>query len=192
MDAPRRWPREQDRAGRSIAHCMVKTMKTYGNLILMTVICIVIFWLAMALRPAQAQAFDLAEKMPVGGMMQCGDIKVRKLPNGKLESNLPVGVLPVEVKDNEIFLNGKQCAFWSAGKMTIVCGDVEAIAVVTYKPSSNLDVKVDIYPTDYPLPASRRQIKPGDRGELKDGFMYINGNRCVPVTHWICPEDKTC
>jgi len=53
--------------------------------------------------------------------------------------------------------------------------------------SSNLDVKVDVYPTDYPLPASRRQIKPGDRGELKDGFMYINGNRCVPVTHRICP-----
>lgn len=107
-------------------------MKTYGNLILMTVICIVIFWLAMALRPVQA--FDLAEKMPVGGMMQCGDIKVRKLPNGKLESNMPEGApLPIEVKDNEIFLNGKQCAFWSAGKMTIVCGDVEAIAVVTYQ-----------------------------------------------------------
>jgi len=96
-------------------------------------------------------------------MMQCGDIKVRKLPNGKLESNMPEGAtLPIEVKDNEIFLNGKQCAFWSAGKMTIVCGDVEAIAVVIYRPSSNLDVKVDIYPTDYPLPASRRQIKPGD------------------------------
>src|SRR5262245_51354236 len=30
-------------------------MKTYGNLILMTVICIVIFWVFMALRPASAQ-----------------------------------------------------------------------------------------------------------------------------------------
>jgi len=30
-------------------------MKTYGNLILMTVICIVIFWVFMALRPANAQ-----------------------------------------------------------------------------------------------------------------------------------------
>jgi hypothetical protein len=29
-------------------------MKTYGNIILMTVICIVIFWVFMALRPAQA------------------------------------------------------------------------------------------------------------------------------------------
>src|SRR5262249_9016245 len=30
-------------------------MKTYGNLILMTVICVVIFWVFMALRPANAQ-----------------------------------------------------------------------------------------------------------------------------------------
>jgi len=29
-------------------------MKTYGNIILMTVICIVIFWVFMALRPANA------------------------------------------------------------------------------------------------------------------------------------------
>ena len=32
-------------------------MKTYGNIILMTVICIVIFWVFMALRPASAQQF---------------------------------------------------------------------------------------------------------------------------------------
>ena len=29
-------------------------MKTYGNVILMTAICIVIFWVFMALRPADA------------------------------------------------------------------------------------------------------------------------------------------
>jgi hypothetical protein len=29
-------------------------MKTYGNIILMTVICIVVFWVFMALRPAHA------------------------------------------------------------------------------------------------------------------------------------------
>jgi len=33
-----------------------RAMKTFGNLILMTVICIVIFWIFMALRPAQAQS----------------------------------------------------------------------------------------------------------------------------------------
>src|SRR5215471_7002594 len=32
-------------------------MKTYGNIILMTVICIVLFWVFMALRPAQATFF---------------------------------------------------------------------------------------------------------------------------------------
>ena len=31
--------------------------KTTGNLVLMTAICIVIFWMFMALRPASAQAF---------------------------------------------------------------------------------------------------------------------------------------
>ena len=31
--------------------------KTYGNLILMTVVCIVIFWVFMALRPANAQMY---------------------------------------------------------------------------------------------------------------------------------------
>ena len=29
-------------------------MKTYGNIVLMAVICIVIFWVFMALRPANA------------------------------------------------------------------------------------------------------------------------------------------
>jgi hypothetical protein len=38
-------------------------MKTYGNLILMTVICIVIFWVFMALRPASAQD---ARRLPDG------------------------------------------------------------------------------------------------------------------------------
>ena len=32
-------------------------MKTYGNIILMTVICIVLFWVFMALRPANATFF---------------------------------------------------------------------------------------------------------------------------------------
>lgn len=32
-------------------------MKTTGNLILMTTICVVIFWVFMAIRPAPAQTF---------------------------------------------------------------------------------------------------------------------------------------
>jgi len=34
---------------------LVTPMKSFGNLILMAVICIVIFWVVMALRPAHAQ-----------------------------------------------------------------------------------------------------------------------------------------
>src|SRR5262249_24424382 len=33
-------------------------MKLYGNMILMATICIVIFWIVMALRPAQAAPFN--------------------------------------------------------------------------------------------------------------------------------------
>jgi hypothetical protein len=32
--------------------------KTYGNLVLMTAICVVIFWIFMALRPANAGAYN--------------------------------------------------------------------------------------------------------------------------------------
>ena len=34
--------------------------KTYGNLVLMTAICVVIFWIFMALRPASATFFPAA------------------------------------------------------------------------------------------------------------------------------------
>jgi hypothetical protein len=34
-----------------------RAMKPYGNVILMTLICIVIFWVFMALRPAHSQQF---------------------------------------------------------------------------------------------------------------------------------------
>ena len=33
-------------------------MKTYGNFILMATICLVIFWVLMALRPANAGAYN--------------------------------------------------------------------------------------------------------------------------------------
>ena len=41
-------------------------MKTYGNVILMTVICIVIFWVFMALRPAAA-SWQLIPGKPYDG-----------------------------------------------------------------------------------------------------------------------------
>ena len=36
-------------------------MKTYGNIVLMAVICIVIFWVFMALRPANAHLITMGE-----------------------------------------------------------------------------------------------------------------------------------
>jgi hypothetical protein len=42
-------------------------MKTYGNVILMTVICIVVFWVFMALRPAPAHLLTLGEIQRSGG-----------------------------------------------------------------------------------------------------------------------------
>ena len=41
-------------------------MKTFGNIILMTVICIVIFWVFMALRPASAQPAGFFGPGPAG------------------------------------------------------------------------------------------------------------------------------
>jgi hypothetical protein len=37
---------------------LVTPMKSFGNLILMTLICIVIFWIVMALRPAHAGEYN--------------------------------------------------------------------------------------------------------------------------------------
>jgi len=36
-------------------------MKTYGNIVLMAVICIVIFWVFMAFRPANAHLITMGE-----------------------------------------------------------------------------------------------------------------------------------
>jgi hypothetical protein len=42
-------------------------MKTYGNVILMTVICIVVFLVFVALRPAPAHLLTLGEIQRSGG-----------------------------------------------------------------------------------------------------------------------------
>ena len=49
------------------------TERTAGNIILMTVICIVIFWIFMALRPAQAEtARAVRPNDPIG---ECGELE---------------------------------------------------------------------------------------------------------------------
>ena len=54
-------------------------MKTYGNLILMTVICIIIFWVFMALRPAHAADDDT---------FYLGTCIVKEVPEGENTSSL--------------------------------------------------------------------------------------------------------
>ena len=49
-------------------------MKTYGNIILMTVICIVIFWVFMALRPASA-SWQLIPGKPYDGRIAVRSFK---------------------------------------------------------------------------------------------------------------------
>ena len=82
-------------------------MKTHGNVILMTAICIVIFWVFMALRPAQATE-----------IYQCGDVTVtlRATPgyqfitfetDNKKSSTDILGNLRWNWRANR--LNGKQC-----------------------------------------------------------------------------------
>jgi len=52
----------------------MKTLKTYGNLILMAAICIVIFWVFMALRPAQAGPECVGDVGRCHGYMPAGYI----------------------------------------------------------------------------------------------------------------------
>ena len=49
-------------------------MKTYGNIVLMTAICIVIFWVFMALRPAQAGPECVGDVGRCHGYMPAGYI----------------------------------------------------------------------------------------------------------------------
>jgi hypothetical protein len=65
-------------------------MKSFGNLILMAVICVVIFWIFMALRPAQADAvYDdlLCRVMDPTGT----PLNVRATPNGPVVGMLNNG-----------------------------------------------------------------------------------------------------
>jgi hypothetical protein len=49
-------------------------MKTSGNIILMTAICVVTFWVFMAVRPAPAQ--EIAPGWRATGHWQCGPVRI--------------------------------------------------------------------------------------------------------------------
>jgi len=75
---------------------LVTPMKSFGNLILMTTICLVIFWVIMALRPAHA-----AEPKSDDAIGECG----------KFENGLPCWLVErcmQQVGSSDWKLNGKQ------------------------------------------------------------------------------------
>jgi hypothetical protein len=59
------------------------TMKSFGNLILMTLICIVIFWVFMALRPAKAAA--VIQRGNEGWHIELSPLEFDRPFDGKLE-----------------------------------------------------------------------------------------------------------
>jgi hypothetical protein len=71
----------------------------------------------------------------------------------------------------------------SAEKMTMLCGDVEAIVTVKRNPN-----KIDIYLTDPKMKIEDQRAEVRD-----DGYLYLNDKKCIATLHWICPADeRTC
>ena len=66
----------------------------------------------------------------------------------------------------------------------MLCGDIEAIVTVkrTYDDLGGFN-KIDIYLADPKI------VK---QNETKDGFLYLNGNRCIAKKTWFCPNDTVC
>jgi hypothetical protein len=70
----------------------------------------------------------------------------------------------------------------SAEKMTMQCGDIEALVTVQYIDGKR---KIDIYPTD----SYGRTLD----AYVENGNLYINDEKCVPTKYWLCPaDDKVC
>jgi hypothetical protein len=87
----------------------------------MTAICVVVFWVFMALRPAQAETSSenltkaLVRALSDGTTMKCGDLRITS-SNGELKVTGPSGVFgPFTVKDDEIYLGGYRCVFLKCG-----------------------------------------------------------------------------
>src|SRR5262249_12602745 len=48
-----------------------------------------------------------------------------------------------------------------------------------------LELLKEVAALAWPISAHAQQ-----RGELKEGDLYINGERCIPTMHWICPDNE--
>jgi hypothetical protein len=92
--------------------------KTYGNLVLIATICIGIFWVFMALRPAQAQSIPNGEyplEIPPGllskpiplGMTIC--FCLQQKPGGSPLHEKPDGSLYQEKPDGSLYMKMAHC-----------------------------------------------------------------------------------
>jgi hypothetical protein len=114
-------------------------MKSFGNLILMTLICLVIFWVFMALRPANAQSTQQEQTGTVLGhgtqeeygedrgkrMFECGDVIVDHAHVSDVEvytieisqwhrvsnskTKTQFPVVTFNTKNGALTVNGKRC-----------------------------------------------------------------------------------
>ena len=77
----------------------------------------------------------------------------------------------------------------SAEKMTMLCGDLEVLVIVTRPPGKpNVYEKVDIYPAD-----SNSKLTTDMDSYVRAGELYINDKKCIVKMYWICPaDDRTC
>ena len=76
-----------------------------------------------------------------------------------------------------------------AEKMTMLCGDLEVLVIVTRPPGKpNVYEKVDIYPAD-----SNSKLTTDMDSYVRAGELYINDKKCIVKMYWICPADeRTC
>jgi len=72
-----------------------------------------------------------------------------------------------------------------AEKVTVLCGDIEAIVTVNPKPTGGN--KIDIYLNEnLKLEDQRAEIRDGASGH----GLYLNDKPCIVQKHWICPNKE--
>jgi hypothetical protein len=59
---------------------------------------------------------DPLQVFPQGAVLQCGDLRMSKSPDGKMQltdatGRPKYGEFPIEMKGNQIFLDGKPCVW---------------------------------------------------------------------------------
>jgi hypothetical protein len=73
--------------------------------------------------PPKPPPFDLGSFFSPGMVMQCGNIKIFKTPDGEMQmTGAKSGkLLPFEVRGDQIFLDGKPCVLYSKCEQSVSC-----------------------------------------------------------------------